>query len=166
MTAPATVAQMLAALEVQPGQRVLEIGTGSGYVTALLVRLGAHVRSIERRAILCESAGMRLAAAGFADEVELVCADGLSDELGEERYERIILNGVVLGVPSPVTSRLAPGGRLVAATATDGLPRLLVIRRNQDGSLVHTVGASLRLSPLVTRDGVKLKTAIRNGSLT
>jgi protein-L-isoaspartate(D-aspartate) O-methyltransferase len=166
MTAPATIAQMLAALELAPGQRVLEIGTGSGYVTALLVKLGGHVRSIERRAILCEGAGSRLATAGFAEEVELVCGDGLSDDLGSELYDRIILNGVLMGVPSSVSARLAPGGRLVAATATDALPRLLVIRREQDGSLVHMVGASLRLSPLVNGGAVKLKAASRNGCLT
>lgn len=166
MTSPATVAQMLSALEVAPGQRVLEIGTGSGYVTALLVRLGGQVRSVERRPILCESAGLRLEAAGFADEVELICADGLSAEIGDGLYDRILLNGVVTGVPSAVSSRLAPGGRLVTATATESLPRLLMIQRNEDGSLVHTVGAALRLSPLVTRDGDRLKTASRNGCLT
>jgi protein-L-isoaspartate O-methyltransferase len=124
------------------------------------------VRSVERQPILSESAGLRLASAGFGDEVELVCADGLSGEPGEERYDRIILNGVVLGVPSAVTSQLAPGGLLVGATATEALPRLHVIRRNRDGSLVHTVGASLRLSPLVASHVIKLKTGGRNGSLT
>jgi protein-L-isoaspartate(D-aspartate) O-methyltransferase len=166
MTAPATVAQMLVALDVKPGHRILEIGTGTGYVTALLVKLGGIVRSLERRAVLCEGAGSRLAAAGVTEGVELTCGDGLAGELGAADYDRIILNGVVPGVPSALTSRLLAGGRLVAATTTEGLPRLLVITRSNEGALVHTVGASLRLSPLVAGQGGRPKSAVRNGSLT
>src|SRR5688500_18776411 len=69
MTAPATVATMLAALEARPGQRVLEIGTGSGYVTALLAQLGCRVHTFERYATLAESAVERLGVAGVADAV-------------------------------------------------------------------------------------------------
>ena len=73
MTSPAVVAAMLAALDVRPGHRVLEVGTGSGYVTALLSRMGAEVHSVERRATLAESASHRLASAGFGADVSLVC---------------------------------------------------------------------------------------------
>ena len=167
MTAPATVAQMLVALDLRPGQRVLEIGTGSGYVTALLVKLGGVVRSLERRSILCESAGARLAAAGIAGTVDLVCADGLAEEPGDGRlYDRILLNGVVPSVPSALTAGLAPGGRLVTATATEALPRLLVVTRDPGGAIVHTIGASLRLSRLVFDGEVKTKMPVRNGCLT
>jgi protein-L-isoaspartate(D-aspartate) O-methyltransferase len=155
MTAPATVAQMLVALAVQPGCRVLEIGTGSGYVTALLARLGGHVRSIERRPILTESAARRLAAAGLADKVELVEGNGFDGGPDDAHYDRILLNGVVPFVPSALTSRLLAGGRLVGATASAGLPRLLLVTRATDGSLAHTIGASLRLSPLVTDEAAR-----------
>jgi protein-L-isoaspartate(D-aspartate) O-methyltransferase len=166
MTAPATVAQMLVALNVQPGHRVLEIGTGSGYVTALLARLGAHVRSIERRPILTESASRRLEAAGLADKAELMEGDGLDGGPDDSHYDRILLNGVVPFVPSTLTSRLLAGGRLVGATSTSGAPRLLMITRGTDGSLVHTVGASLRLSPLVTGEAAGPKSPSLNGCLT
>jgi protein-L-isoaspartate(D-aspartate) O-methyltransferase len=152
MTAPATVAQMLVALHVRPGQRVLEIGTGSGYVTALLARLGGHVRSIERRAILTESARRRLEAAGLADRVELIEADGLDGGPDDAHYDRILLNGVVPSIPSALTSRLVAGGKLVGATAEAGPPRLLMITRAADGSLHQTSGAPLRLSPLVSAE--------------
>lgn len=165
MTAPATVAQMLVALHVHPGQRVLEIGTGSGYVTALLARLGGQVRSVERRSVLSEGASRRLEAAGLAD-IELIDGDGLEGLPDDTHYDRILLNGVVPAVPSTLTSRLLAGGRLVGATATSGAPRLLIITRSTDGSLVHTVGAALRLSPLVTGDAARPKSPALNGSLT
>jgi protein-L-isoaspartate(D-aspartate) O-methyltransferase len=166
MTAPATVAQMLVALHVQPGQRVLEIGTGSGYVTALLARLGGQVRSVERRSVLSEGASRRLEAAGLADAVELIDGDGLEGLPDDTHYDRILLNGVVPAVPSALTSRLLVGGRLVGATATSGAPRLLVITRGTDGSLVHSLGAALRLSPLVTGDAARPKSPALNGCLT
>jgi protein-L-isoaspartate(D-aspartate) O-methyltransferase len=124
------------------------------------------VRSLERRPILCESAGARLAAAGLADAVDLACRDGLADEPDAEAYDRILLNGVVSGVPSTLTSRLRPGGRLVAATATDGLPRLLVVTRDPGGALGHVLGAPLRLSPLVFGDAAAPKVPARNRCLT
>ncbi len=77
MTAPATVAAMLLALGVQPGQRVLEIGTGSGYVTALLARLGAEVMSVERFNTLAESAVQHLKIVE-AGKVRLEVGDGLA----------------------------------------------------------------------------------------
>jgi len=166
MTSPATVAQMLVALQVQPGQRVLEVGTGSGYVTALLARLGGHVRSVERRPILSEGASRRLEVAGLADRVELLEGDGLEGLPDDAHYDRILLNGVVPSVPSALTSRLLAGGKLVGATATSGAPRLLVITRAGDGSLAHTIGASLRLSPLVTGATARPKSPSLNGCLT
>jgi protein-L-isoaspartate(D-aspartate) O-methyltransferase len=166
MTSPTTVAAMLVALDLKPGQGVLEVGTGSGYVTALLAKLGGIVHSRERRAILCEGAAARLAAAGLAGAVDLACADGLAPEPDGESYDRILLNGVVAGVPSTLTDRLRPGGRIVAATAAGGAPRLLVITRDPGGALAHVIGAPVRLSPLVFMDINGPKSAARNRSLT
>src|SRR5215217_5580842 len=67
MTAPGTVAAMLVALEAKRGQRVLEVGTGTGYVTALLAKLGCRVHTIERFATLAESAAARFAIAGVGE---------------------------------------------------------------------------------------------------
>jgi protein-L-isoaspartate(D-aspartate) O-methyltransferase len=149
MTAPTTVALMLAALGLQPGMRVLEVGTGSGYVTALLVVLGGHVHSVERKSVLLDSARQRLRAAGHVESCEMACRDGLSAEGGEARYDRILLNGAFLdgAVPAAVTSRLAVGGRLVAGAAErPGSTRLLVLERQPDGELASRSGAAIRLS--------------------
>lgn len=149
MTAPTTVALMLAALGIRPGQRVLEIGTGSGYVTALMAALGAEVRSVERKAVLLDSALQRLRAVGLAENCAMVCGDGFAEPASEARYERILLNGAFegQGVPASVTSRLAVGGRLVAGTIVGpGAMRILVVERGEDGELKSHFGARARLS--------------------
>jgi len=146
MTAPRTVATMLVELGVEEGQRVLEIGTGSGYVSALLARLGGLVHSVERFATLAESAAEHLRIAQ-ADGVRIEIGDGLSQR-PRERFERIVLNGAAVAIPDAITSLLAPGGRLVGALTIDGIPRLVRIGRLADGSLSQDVGPSLRLSPL------------------
>ena len=149
MSAPGTVAAMLVALDAKRGQRVLEVGTGSGYVTALLVKLGCRVHTIERFATLAESAAGRFAIAGVADSIALESGDGLTPELPSGGFERILLNGATGAVPPALTPLLALGGRLVGAIATDGFPRLVRVERQADGTLRQDLGGSLRLSPLV-----------------
>ena len=149
MTAPGTVAAMLVALEARRGQRVLEIGTGSGYVTALLARLGCQVHTIERYATLAESAKGRFGIAKVADAINSAIGDGLAPDLPNGSFERILLNGAIPAVPPGVTSLLAVGGRLVGAITLDGFPRLVRIERQADGSLGEELGGSLRLAPLV-----------------
>jgi protein-L-isoaspartate(D-aspartate) O-methyltransferase len=149
MTAPGTVAAMLVALEVRRSQRVLEIGTGSGYVTALLARLGCEVHTVERYATLAASAIGRFAIAGVAEAITPAVGDGLAPEHPNGSFERILLNGAVAVVPEAVTSLLAVGGRLVGAIAFGGFPRLVRIEREADGSPRQTLAGPLRLSPLV-----------------
>ena len=149
MTAPGTVAAMLVALQAKRGQRVLEVGTGSGYVTALLARLGCRVHTIERFATLAESAAARFAIAGLGEAITATAGDGLSPDLPAGGFERILLNGAVAVVPPALTSLLAAGGRLVGAVASDGFPRLVRIERQADGNLREDLGGALRLAPLV-----------------
>ena len=148
MTGPATVAAMLLALGVQPGQRVLEIGTGSGYVTALLARLGAEVTSVERFNTLAESAAQHLKIVD-AGKVRLEVGDGLAARV-RDRFDRILLNGARPEIPQTVTSLLGPGSRLIGAITKESGPHLVRIDRDAEGALTHTFGASLRISPLVT----------------
>lgn len=152
MTAPTVAAQMLAALAVQPGQRVLEIGTGSGYVTALLARMGASVLSLERRPTLAESAKHRLAAAGFDRTCSLVCCDGFAADIADLRFDRILLNGFVPLVTAALTSRLAADGRLVCGHRGPDGTRILIVGRETEGRLVTRIGAAVRLSPLMVNE--------------
>jgi protein-L-isoaspartate(D-aspartate) O-methyltransferase len=146
MTAPRAVASMLVPLGVENGQQVLEIGTGSGYVTALLARLGGFVHSIERFATLAQSATEHLKIAGSRG-VRIEIGDGLSQR-PRERFERILMNGAMVSIPESVTSLLAPGGRLVGALTVEGLPRLVRVERLGDGTLLQELGPILRISPL------------------
>ncbi|MGO4526503.1 protein-L-isoaspartate O-methyltransferase [Microvirga sp. 2MCAF35] len=148
MTGPATVAAMLLALGVQPGQRVLEVGTGSGYVTALLARLGAEVTSVERFNTLAESAAQHLKIVE-AGKVRVEVGDGLAARV-RDRFDRILLNGACPEIPETVTTLLGPGSRLVGALTIAAVPHLVRIERNAEGELTQSVGAALRISPLVT----------------
>ncbi|MCB5177000.1 protein-L-isoaspartate O-methyltransferase family protein [Microvirga lenta] len=148
MTAPRTVAAMLVELGVREGQRILEVGTGTGYVSALLARLGAEVHSVERFNTLAESAGQHLKIVE-ARGVRIEVGDGLAPR-PRERFDRILLNGAAASIPPAVTSLLAPGGRLVGALAVEGAPRLVRIERLEDGELRQELGIGLRISPLVS----------------
>ncbi|KAB1077069.1 protein-L-isoaspartate O-methyltransferase family protein [Methylobacterium soli] len=145
MTAPIVVATMLTALKLAPGARVLEIGTGSGYATALLVALGAaSVTSLERYATLAASACARLGEAGPARVIQ---ADGLAG-LGAGRFDRILVNGTVPSLPLAWADALAPGGRLVAGLAGPGGSRLVSVERGE-GGLAESLGAPFRLAALL-----------------
>lgn len=149
MTSPAIVAQMLAALDVRPGHRVFEIGTGSGYACALLGQLGAEVFSFERHPVLAESAARRVHHAGLADCCAITCGDGFALADVQARFDRILLNGAVEALPPGLTSRLVAGGRIVCGLSADGATRLHVVAREDDGRLATFAGPPVRLSRLV-----------------
>ena len=154
MTAPSTVATMLVALAAEPGQAVLEIGTGSGYVTALLARIGCRVTTVERYEALAEEAQIRLGIAGLEAAIQMGVGDGLALDTGEQRFQRILVNGAVPAIPNAVAALLAPSGRLVGGLAIDGFPRLIRIDRAADGALAQALGGPLRLAMLLaTRAG-------------
>jgi protein-L-isoaspartate(D-aspartate) O-methyltransferase len=149
MTAPSVVAQMIVALDPKPGERVLEVGTGSAYVSALLAEMGLIVTTIERYRSLALSAHERLHAIGRGG-IEIIHGDGLdpprlAGAIGG--FDRILVNGQLQAIPEALAARLNAGGRLVAALPMDGLPRMLTLQRGE-GGLSHQLGQALRLPPL------------------
>jgi len=149
MTAPGTVAAMLLELGVAPGQRVLEVGTGTGYVSALLAHLGADVTTVERFNTLAESARQHLNIVE-AGRVRVETGDGLAVRV-RDRFDRILLNGARPEIPAALTPLLGPGGRLVGALIQEGAPpRLARVDRLPDGEFSQSLGAPLRISRLVT----------------
>jgi protein-L-isoaspartate(D-aspartate) O-methyltransferase len=102
---------MLEALDLHREHRVLEIGTGSGYVTAILASLATHVVSIDRFHTLAAGARTRLEILGF-DDVEVICGDAFATD-APGRFDRILVHLALEGVPASLASLLAPGGVLV-----------------------------------------------------
>ncbi|MFJ7439344.1 protein-L-isoaspartate O-methyltransferase [Methylorubrum thiocyanatum] len=148
MTAPSIVAAMLGALDIAPGARVLEVGTGTGYVTALLVQLGAaHVRSLERYDGLARAARSHLGRDFDAAAVETT--DGLAPEVVRGgSYDRILVNGSLAALPPHLPAVLRSGGRLVAGQWTGRGSQLVTLTRDGAAAYARTEGAALRLGPL------------------
>lgn len=147
MTSPMQLAVMLRELAVGPRDRVLEIGSGSGYLTAVLAHLGAEVVSLERMRTLAIAAASRIARLGL-DHVTVDVGDGLAVDVATwGRFDRIILNGSLTNAPSTLVDTLNDGGRLVGAMITPQGPRLVRVDRNADTFPEH-VGGPLRLPPL------------------
>lgn len=114
------------------GASVLEVGTGSGYQSALLAAMGARVTSIERHAGLAEKARARLAEAGFGERVEVVIGDGTQGWRARAPYESIMVTAGGPLVPAPLLDQLADGGRLVMPVGDRRHQVLTLVERSGD----------------------------------
>jgi protein-L-isoaspartate(D-aspartate) O-methyltransferase len=147
---PLVVARMTELLELRPGDRVLDVGTGSGYHAAILATLAGHVWSIERHAELSRLAGAALAAAGVQN-VSLVIGDGSLGLPAEAPFDAI--NVAAAAPPEALGAfeeQLARGGRLVAPVSAPE-QRLVLVRRDQEGRLTRQTLEEVRFVPLVRR---------------
>jgi protein-L-isoaspartate(D-aspartate) O-methyltransferase len=146
---PSMHARVLQGLELKPTDRVLEVGTGSGFQTALLAQLSAQVYSIERIAELARRARFVLDALGPL-RVALRVGDG---SVGWRRYapfDAIVVSAAVVEVPAALREQLVVGGRLVAPVGTGTEQRLMRLRRTPTGEVVEDLGPA-RFLPLVPR---------------
>lgn len=109
---PYIVAAMTAAAQVEPGDRALEVGTGTGYQAAILAHLGAKVYTIERNFHLAESARARLARLGY-EGIEVIWGDGSEGYPPAAPSQVIIVTAAAPAIPQPLLDQLADGGRLV-----------------------------------------------------
>ncbi|MDA8164185.1 MAG: protein-L-isoaspartate(D-aspartate) O-methyltransferase [Desulfobacteraceae bacterium] len=123
---PYIVALMTAALELSGGEKVLEVGTGSGYQTAILAELAGRVISIERIAALAE--GAREVLRGYKD-VTLVTGDGSKGYAEEAPYDAIIVTAAAHRTPPALPAQLAEAGRLVIPVGPPFYQRLLKITK-------------------------------------
>ena len=146
---PLVVARMCEVLELDGGETVLDVGTGSGYHAAVLARLARHVYSIEVHESLSRQAAANLREAGV-DNVTLVVGDGSRGLPDHAPYQAINVAAAAGGaIPPALTEQLAPGGRLVAPVE-NGEQRLVVARRTAEGVTVTDL-ERVRFVPLVSR---------------
>lgn len=148
---PLVVALMTEALELSPTDRVLEIGTGSGYQAAVLRQLVDRVVTVERLPELVERAEAILADLGV-EGVEVHCADGTMGWPEDGPYDGIVVTAGGPRVPEPLVQQLADGGRLVMPVGPRGDERLVRVRRHGVNTTREDLGP-VTFVPLVGREG-------------
>jgi protein-L-isoaspartate(D-aspartate) O-methyltransferase len=156
---PWIVAAIAQALALEGTEKVLEIGTGSGYSAAVIARLAREVFTIERLEPLAREARELLAELGF-DNVHVIVADGTEGLPEQAPFEGIAVHATAPTAPPSLLAQLAPGGRLVIPVAGDGADILTVYVRTGDeldpltgeGLESRSLGAC-RFVPLIGREG-------------
>jgi protein-L-isoaspartate(D-aspartate) O-methyltransferase len=123
---PYIVARMLEALGLTPADRVLEVGTGSGYLTALLAELAAQVFSVERHAALADAARELLGRMGYTN-VRVIVGDGSQGFAEAAPYDAIIVSAAAPEVPHALIEQLAEGGRMIIPVGPTDSQQLQVI---------------------------------------
>jgi protein-L-isoaspartate(D-aspartate) O-methyltransferase len=146
---PYIVALMTEALQLTPGDRVLEIGTGSGYQAAILAEMGLEVFSVEIIPELSATAAEHLALLGY-DQVSLLVADGYFGWPDHAPYQAIIVTCAPDHLPQPLADQLAEGGRLVIPIGPVGAVQTLWLFTKTGGQLSATNLGDVRFVPLVT----------------
>ncbi len=148
---PYIVALMTEALELRGHERVLEIGTGSGYQAAILSQLASHVYTVERIPELASRAQDLFRQLGY-DNISMHVGDGTLGWLEHAPYEAIIITAAAPEIPRPLTDQLAEGGRLVAPIGGSWSQSLVRVRK-QRGHLRRQELTSVAFVPLIGQHG-------------
>jgi protein-L-isoaspartate(D-aspartate) O-methyltransferase len=151
-TQPTLVARMVAALALEGTERVLEIGTGYGFQTAVLAQLAAAVWSVERFADLAEQARDALAGLGVVN-VEVVTGDGSEGLPDHAPFDAILVSAAHPRVPPPLADQLAPGGRLVQPIGPGGHEEVVLFERGSAGLVRRRVVTGAHFVRLHGRHG-------------
>lgn len=135
---PYMIAAMLQAAAIRPTDKVLEIGAGSGYQTAILSKIAAHVYAVERHEELTRSAGQALSRLHIGN-VTLVTGDGTLGFPQFAPYDAIIVSAAAPRVPPALVTQLAEGGRLVIPVGSGEDQMLQMVRKQRGGTSVETL---------------------------
>lgn len=150
---PYTVAFQTSLLELKPGKKVLEIGTGSGYQACVLVENGADLVTIEYVRNLSLSAQKMLKLMGYSPK--FVIGDGSLGHKPLAPYDGILVTAGAPSVPKALVDQLSPGGHLVIPVGDRKLQKMLRITKQADGSIVKESFSNFSFVPLLGDDGWK-----------
>jgi protein-L-isoaspartate(D-aspartate) O-methyltransferase len=143
---PYIVALMTQMLEIKPGRKVLEIGTGSGYQAAVLAELGAEVYTIEILPSLAERARDRLLKLGYG-KVHVLTGDGYRGYPAAAPFDAVIVTAAPEKIPQPLVDQLGPGGRLVVPIGKYS-QELKLVRKTENGTTTEDM-LPVRFVPMV-----------------
>ncbi len=144
---PTLIAIMVDALQLKPGCNVLEVGTGSGYQTALLGELCAHVSSIEIIAPLAERAAARLKELGYKN-IDVKAGDGYLGWQKHAPFDAIVVSAAAPKVPAPLVAQLKAGGRMIVPVEERGHEVLLIVVKQRDGGYLSEKSLPVAFVPL------------------
>lgn len=137
MLKPVVEGRALQALELEPGESVLQIGTGSGYLAACLSALAREVVSLERHADLADAARARLTAQGIAN-VDVIAADAFAWDT-DRRFDAICVGAAVDVIPERFVQWLRPGGRMFIVRGRAPAMEAVLVTRDGDGASAHGI---------------------------
>lgn len=149
---PYMIAAMIQAAEIKPEDRILEIGAGSGYQTALLAELASHVFAVERYASLAEMAQKTLERLGYRN-AKIVTGDGSLGMAEAAPFDAIIVSAAAPRVPPALVEQLAVGGRLVVPVGESEQQVVQLLEKNADGSTSVRTLEGCRFVPLIGEQG-------------
>ena len=157
ISAPHMVAMMIEALDLKPGMKVLEVGGGSGYHAAVMAEMvgpKGFVYSVERIEPLAERARKSLKASGYAENVEVIVADGSEGLPEKSPFDRISVAAAAPYVPDPLKQQLAEGGKLLLPVGGKWYQELILVYRKGSAFVEKDLGGCVFV-PLIGEYGFK-----------
>ena len=152
---PYIAALMIEAAEIEPGDKVLEVGSGSGYAAAVISRIAGEVVGIERQRDLVEVARERLERLGYSN-VRIVEGDGTRGCPAEAPFDAILAAASGSHIPAPLVDQLKPGGTIVMPVGSPGwVQKLVKATKRDDGTLQQADLGGVRFVPLIGEEGWK-----------
>lgn len=149
---PYIVASMLEQLEVRPGDRVLEIGLGTGYSAAVLCEVAGEAWSVERDEVLAREAVARLEGLGYG-RIHVRVGDGTRGWAQEAPFDAIVVTAGAPSIPASLVSQLKPGGRMLIPVGDRWEQRLVRARKGASGAVDQESLYAVRFVPLVGAEG-------------
>lgn len=144
---PSLVLEMTLALDVEKDSKILEIGTGSGFQTALLAEFGGQVYTVERIEALHKRAKERLDEMGFGN-ISFKLADGSAGWAEHAPYDRIMVTAAASEIPEELIAQMAAGGKMILPVGASWSQELRLIEKDVGGNLHSTILNQVRFVPL------------------